>query len=70
MNKILIFSLLLSLVACSGRRKADLGVTDEVDTPNRVFDQGLSELDRENYAEAARIFDSLLVQKPATEFGH
>lgn len=34
----------------------------------RTFEQGLNELGAENYARAAKIFDSILVQNPASEF--
>lgn len=33
-----------------------------------TFEKGLRALERENYVEASRIFDALLVAKPATEF--
>jgi tetratricopeptide (TPR) repeat protein len=42
-------------------------VADGEETGNPVFERGLKALEQEQYAQAAQIFDKLLVAKPATE---
>ncbi len=60
--------LLLVLVSCASKPQAqdDIGLIDE-SVVNKPFEKGMVALERENYQEAARIFDSLLVTQPGTE---
>ncbi len=65
----LILLISLSLFAgCAGTPNEQL-IADETPPPPQlpVFEQGVRALEREQYADAARIFDRLLVAKPATE---
>lgn len=55
------------LVACAGRSKKGGEVALKEAPVTTDFDKGLKALEREEYTEAARIFDKLLVAKPATE---
>lgn len=66
MRKLIAIVLLCSLAACANKKKAleDLNA-EEPDTP--AFDKGLKALEKEDYNEAARIFDTLLISKPASE---
>lgn len=65
-RKIFFFSLIAVLTACSSAPKK-VGELKE-DSPQQIrFDQGVRALDAEQYADAARIFDALLLQKPGTD---
>jgi tetratricopeptide (TPR) repeat protein len=62
----LFLSLLLGC-AGSGKKKAE-NLTPSIEpTLQADFDRGIAAMDRQNFGEAARIFRSILVQKPATE---
>lgn len=64
MKRILPFLCLL-LAACASGKKEEEAPLAPADA--NAFEQGTRALDQERYAEAARIFDQLLVAKPATE---
>jgi tetratricopeptide (TPR) repeat protein len=65
MKRVLVLVLAAMLGACASKKKAeDNAVNSE---KALTFEQGLRALEREDYSEAARIFDRLLVQNPATE---
>jgi tetratricopeptide (TPR) repeat protein len=68
-KKVLIFLALAALTACAGPRPDDEAAAPEAAPPPQlpVFEQGVRALEKEQYAEAAKIFDKLLVTKPATE---
>lgn len=71
MKKISWIVFLLSvLVGCSsGPRNAD--ETEQLtrdELAQKTFDKGLRALEKREYAEAAKIFDKMLVNQPATEF--
>lgn len=53
------------LIACASKPVVERETLNDEDNP--VFDRGLKALEQERYADAAQIFDSLLVAKPATE---
>ena len=63
-----LFILFVFNVGCAGR-SPESQVPDEIPPPANLpqFEQGVKALDQQNYQEAARIFDRLLVAKPATE---
>lgn len=72
-SMILVLAAALVSAGCASKSKKDGNkdlVNYEVDAPkeNVGFEKGMSALESEDYQEAARIFDRLLVQKPATEF--
>jgi len=59
---------LISIAACAGRSREEQPVEPAPLPPQLpAFEQGVRALDKEQYSEAARIFDRLLVAKPATE---
>lgn len=63
--KRLLLAAALALTACAAKqKKIDLGADEE---GNPVFEKGLKALEKEQYAEAAAIFDRILVAKPASE---
>ena len=66
MRSLVVLISLPLFTACAGTPKEDVR---DAPPPEQlpVFEQGVRALDREQYAEAARIFDRLLVTKPATE---
>lgn len=55
------------IIACAPTKKADPLPDDPTPPQLPVFEQGVKALEKEQYSEAARIFDRLLVAKPATE---
>jgi len=61
-----LLALLMVCVAagCASKKKIDLSGEGE-ETP--AFDQGLKALEREDYQQASKIFDELLIAKPASE---
>ena len=61
-------ALLISLVACAGKNVKDDVDDSQNDAKKGTFERGLKALEKEDYPEAAKIFDQLLVSKPATEF--
>jgi tetratricopeptide (TPR) repeat protein len=65
MKKSFALLLVLTLSACVTEKKKAIENKDADKQP--VFDQGMKALEGENYSEAARIFDKLLVQKPGLE---
>jgi tetratricopeptide (TPR) repeat protein len=60
-----ILAAILGLTACASKRPV-IDMKDD-DKGNPAFDKGLKALEKENYGEAAAIFDRLLVAKPASE---
>lgn len=56
-----------ALTACASKPKKAVEIVgnEEEDTP--AFDKGLKALEKQDYFEAAQIFDKLLLAKPATE---
>ncbi len=60
-----IMTALILLNACSTKQKK-ISMDDEAQ-PNVPFEKGLKALEKEQYAEAAQIFDTLLVAKPGSE---
>ncbi|HMN67326.1 MAG TPA: hypothetical protein PKC28_02190 [Bdellovibrionales bacterium] len=58
-----------AVAACAIKKKNPLdGIEEEAAKPEvMAFDDGLRALERQDYAKAAKIFDKLLVTKPATE---
>lgn len=67
MIRILALTLVLAITGCAGKKKKIELPEDQSETAVTPFDKGLKALERENYQEAAQIFDKLLVAKPATE---
>lgn len=67
MLKGLILAALTTLAACAAKPADEEQFPSEVTPPPAGFQQGVRALDKEQFAEAARIFDRLLVAKPATE---
>jgi tetratricopeptide (TPR) repeat protein len=67
MRRLALAGLALGLAACStgaGKGgKGESGVTE----PNPAFERGLRALERQEYEEAARLFDRILVTQPGTE---
>jgi len=64
------FSLVLALIcvtACVSKPKAPVPMNDQDMGNQNTFDRGVQALDGERYEDAARIFDSLLLEKPGTE---
>lgn len=55
------------LPACASKSAKSQAEIAEDDTTNPAFDRGLRALEQERYAEAAQIFDKLLVANPGTE---
>jgi tetratricopeptide (TPR) repeat protein len=62
-----ILALTVFLAGCASKKKAVEDIPDQSETEFTPFDQGLRALEQEKYGEAARIFDRLLVAKPATQ---
>lgn len=64
-----IFAIALSLFigGCASKR-VDPKVDARRLATRETFERGVQELDKENYAAAAKIFDGLIVENPATEF--
>lgn len=61
---------LLAIAACSSsQKKAELAEKQEMaeESKRPRFEQGLKALDNNRFADAAKIFDGLLVSKPGTE---
>jgi tetratricopeptide (TPR) repeat protein len=54
------------LAGCAAPQKTEVQKAKE-ETQQTKFDQGLKALDQQDYAEAARIFDKLSLEKPGTE---
>lgn len=69
MSRFLVLLVSIGLAACASKKKPDDGLPPEVEVRSDLpqFSEGVKALDQERYAEAARIFDQLLVAKPATE---
>jgi len=70
MNKsALLFGLMMTfLTACSSTASKPQMTTLRQDSPQQQqFDQGVKAIDAERYADAADIFDRLVVEKPGTE---
>lgn len=63
--------ILVLLTACASNPSRDGGAGGGAGSDSEMaegeFQQGLKALEQEDYVEAARIFDQLLVQEPATE---
>jgi tetratricopeptide (TPR) repeat protein len=59
------FAAVHGLTACASKRPVIDASDDAKENP--VFEKGLKALEKENYAEAAAIFDKILVAKPASE---
>lgn len=65
MIRIILAILLCGLAACASKLPAIDASDDEKGNP--AFDKGLKALEKENYVEAAAIFDKILVAKPGSE---
>lgn len=64
-KKFLLLALPLLIAACASKKVVQTDYSDEEESP--VFERGLKALEQERYADAAQIFDKLLVAKPGTE---
>ncbi len=62
------FLILSALVGCSSQKKPSINelLMDE-GRENPAFERGMKALENENYSEAAKTFDQLLVEKPASK---
>ncbi len=67
MQSFLKLILSVALLAACASKKVNTATEVGEEEPNPAFDRGLKALEHERYAEAAQIFDKLLVAKPGTE---
>lgn len=59
--------LVLALLPACASKKVESSVDRGEEESNPVFERGLKALEQERYAEAAQIFDKILVAQPGTE---
>lgn len=68
MKKFLVSCLTFALIAgCASKTQKVIEPTEGTPEGN-TFERGLKALEQENYSEASRIFEGLLVSKPGSEF--
>lgn len=67
MKHVIMVSLMLTLAACSSSGDKKNAVDLKAGEPNPAFERGLRALERQEYEEAARLFDRILVSQPGTE---
>lgn len=58
----------LLVTGCAGKKTTTEGLTTREEEARDEFQRGLKLLDQERYAEAAKVFDRILIQSPAEEF--
>ncbi len=61
-------SLLVSAGCGSSKKSYNLAAANREEAAKEKFDRGIKAMDQERYAEAAKIFEKILVDSPAEEF--